>query len=454
MSYYKHDLYGGALTSMMEQLNWAKEIQRLSGAELHRQMQTANDMTAAFQRLRTETALTAAAELGRGLAAQNLLREQLQAVAIREPTYLEDLAGRASIASLAAPSALERLEELAGKTSIGLLTAQAAFDATEAASEYLDHRNQLLEAISANLPENASASALAAQAAYDAITGAAQHFEHRYKLLEAIDAQTQISDLVRQKEDIARFYLESTAALDWPRIHSVIGAADELRKITGELYEAYHGLSELVSNPPTSYLSLTLAGMPAVELYAHSNLLSAFAWGGRAEPDEEEQDEREEDDALAERSGTTLAGLLRNHHPQMLHMWQGAKQTIASSNPDRVRHYCASQRELLLKVLLAAAPARALRQWSTEPHHYQNGKPSNEPTWRARLLYICHRASQAAYAHFVLTDATAALQIYGRLNKGVHSIDAGFTTRQLTDLQIRADNLILLVLLISIEANN
>lgn len=94
-----------------------------------------------------------------------------------------------------------------------------------------------------------------------------------------------------------------------------------------------------------------------------------------------------------------------------------------------------------------------MRAWTRDPEHFWGGNPNNEPTWKARILYLCHKASRADYGHFVLTDVRAAWSVYELLNKGVHAIRADFTQREILDLQIRSDNLIFLALQLSIEAD-
>lgn len=264
--------------------------------------------------------------------------------------------------------------------------------------------------------------------------------------------RVEVEEFLRQSTAIDRLAQDTLATFDWRKLHAALGPVEELRKLTDDLSTAYQRLKDLAKNQVPSPLDLTIGSFPGIEIYAHMNLLRGLAWEGSTEPAEEEEPRRREE--IAEESGGSLLGLLSTHRPDLLHMRRGAGEAVASGNPDRVRQYCASMRQLLLELLRTAAPDTEIRKWTTDPRHYQELNPKNQPTWRARIEYLCNRADRRRYTHFVVRDAASALGVYRRLNKGVHAINAGFSSRQVTDLQIRSDNLILFVLLISIETRH
>src|SRR5262249_27783855 len=124
---------------------------------------------------------------------------------------------------------------------------------------------------------------------------------------------------------------------------------------------------------------------------------------------------------------------------------------VSSSNPDHVRHYCVSQRQLLLELLSIAAPDSEIRRWTSSPEHFQQRKVSNQPTWRARILYVCSNADRGRYGNFAGSDAGSALEIYDRLNRGVHQSTPPLDQRGVTDLRVRANCLLLFIVMISVK---
>jgi hypothetical protein len=68
------------------------------------------------------------------------------------------------------------------------------------------------------------------------------------------------------------------------------------------------------------------------------------------------------------------------------------------------------------------------------------------------LLYLTRSQASARFDLFVVKDVKVGLAIFDNLNKGTHQVNAGFSPRELTDLQIRADNLLLFLLEMTAEA--
>lgn len=297
--------------------------------------------------------------------------------------------------------------------------------------------------------------------------GASEAVLERIRALEepALAVSSRLQDIYAEQHAVAdalrdqylaldRYIEHSLPALDWKRLTAAIGPIDAVRQATADLAAAYAEIDARLAAEWSSNFAFGVEGLPGIEMYAHLNLLRGLASGaGSASPDVDTEDEEAQtQEQIAEESHAGLHGLLAANRPELLEPWLGAKEGL-SARHDAVRKYCACQRQVLLELLTLAAPTPRVRAWSSNPEHFRDRNPKNEPTWTARILYLCERASRADYGHFVLTDVRAARSVYDRLNRGVHATSAGFTRRQILDLQIRSDNLILLALRISIEAN-
>lgn len=274
------------------------------------------------------------------------------------------------------------------------------------------------------------------------------------RLQDIYAEQHAVADAFRDQYLALDRYIERLPTFDWERLAGALGPIDELHRVTADLAAAYSEIDAGLKAEWSSIFALGVEGLPGIELYAHLNLLSGLATGaGSAAPeaDAEAEEEEAQQEEIAEEGYATLHGLLAAHRPELVEPWLGGKEGL-SARYDAVRKYCACQRLVLLELLTLAAPSSRVRAWSSNPEHFRNRDPKCEPTWRARILYLCDKASRADYGHFVLTDIRAAWSVYGLLNKGVHATRTGFTQRQVRDLQIRSDNLILMALMISIEA--
>jgi len=130
---------------------------------------------------------------------------------------------------------------------------------------------------------------------------------------------------------------------------------------------------------------------------------------------------------------------------KLLNFINGARQSLASENPDKARHVTTSIRELFTHILHGLAPDDEIRAWSKDDDHYHD----NRPTRRARLLYICRKFFCDSLTEFVENDVQAALTLAGSLNAGTHVVQSKLTERQLEAIVYRMESLALFLLKVS-----
>ncbi len=130
---------------------------------------------------------------------------------------------------------------------------------------------------------------------------------------------------------------------------------------------------------------------------------------------------------------------------KLLNLINGARESLASDNPDRARHVTTSVRELFTHILHGLAPNDEIKAWSKDDEHYHN----NRPTRRARLLYICRKFSCDPLTKFVENDVQAALTLVDSLSAGTHVVQSKLTERQLGAIVYRMESLVLFLLKVS-----
>lgn len=127
---------------------------------------------------------------------------------------------------------------------------------------------------------------------------------------------------------------------------------------------------------------------------------------------------------------------------RLLILLHGARQSLKSDNPEKVRHVTTSVRELFTHTLHQLAPDSEIKFWTSDESHYHNGRP----TRRARLLFICRTFSCDPLTKFIEDDVRAALSLVDTLNAGTHTIESKLTQSQLQAIIYRMESLILFLL--------
>lgn len=214
--------------------------------------------------------------------------------------------------------------------------------------------------------------------------------------------------------------------------------------------ESYGNLIESYGHPMTSILSLApnLSELASVEFFNTANFIRATSIRVDTES-ESENGTRNEREEVSEFNNGSLPELLSELDPDLLRLWEGAKQAQLSANPDKIRHSAISLRELLTQVLHRLSPDDDLRSWSTSSDDFANGRP----TRRARLRFIARNINHDPFTDFVESDINVTLAFFKLVNSGTHTVNSGLTESQLAALRLKAESTICFMILTSRSEN-
>jgi len=214
------------------------------------------------------------------------------------------------------------------------------------------------------------------------------------------------------------------ATIDWPRLVSTeLGAIKPLMAELSGSYTAF--LRDSVQGLSVS--SLWKTPYPAVELFTAADALTAFApirSPIKRRQTVEVEVERQREKVSADVYGS-LPALLSKLGPDLLPMWQGANEASTLRHPDQARHVLISLRTLLEQVLHRLSPDNEVRAWSTEPTHFQQGRP----TRAARVAFICREINSGPLTGFLDKDMAVHVCLLNLLQR-VHQSDVPFTVKQ------------------------
>lgn len=244
------------------------------------------------------------------------------------------------------------------------------------------------------------------------------------------------------------------AKLDWENIGRGLSTADAVKEMVSTTFtdfsRSYNDLFTAFKEPQTSLLTLppSLSELPSIEFFTGVECLDVTT--GETSDDEYEDERQIVREEISARADETLRTQLVSLKPELLNLWEGAKQALTSDNPDRARHFITSFRELFTHVLHLLSPDDDLRGWSTSPKDFVN----NRPTRRARLSYISRGISHGAFTAFVEKDVAATLAICDLFQAGTHGISNNFSEAQLFALKNRAESAICFMLAIADAEQN
>jgi hypothetical protein len=140
-----------------------------------------------------------------------------------------------------------------------------------------------------------------------------------------------------------------------------------------------------------------------------------------------------------------LSFYLQQVNRDLINLWNGSKKALASDNPDRIRHFGTSLRELFTQVIHALAPNNEIKLWTSRKDYFKDGNP----TRKARLNYICRNISNETFEEFIDKDITALLALLDLFENCTHEVKSKITEIQLLAMQCRAESTIKYLITIS-----
>lgn len=215
-----------------------------------------------------------------------------------------------------------------------------------------------------------------------------------------------------------------------------------------ELAESYEEVSEFLDSEEGESVPQELRALPTTEAFTSAEVLEelalepAAAEERSAEEVEERKERREIRMDIKSEAHQQLRPALQDLDPQLVKLWDGGLQAIAGSNPDKIRHFTVSMRELIREVLHRLAPDQEVKQWNTDPEFYYQGRPTRQ----ARIRYICRSIDQPIYGDFVTINYKVFIETIDGFNKGTHLGVAGFTKEQLDAMETRTAQALLFFL--------
>jgi len=191
--------------------------------------------------------------------------------------------------------------------------------------------------------------------------------------------------------------------------------------------KSYSALVSSWADHPHRMLSMPpmLSSLPPIECFSFTELLRTTTVQPReVDFGERARAGREKATKAAEYELDVPLAAIDPGLPRLLH---GAEGALRSENPDKVRHFGSSLRELFTHVLHTLAPDPEIIEWTSDPKDFEKGKP----TRRARLRYICRGVNHAKLTVYVGKEVDSTLAFLDLFQYATHEIEADLTPEQL-----------------------
>lgn len=136
-----------------------------------------------------------------------------------------------------------------------------------------------------------------------------------------------------------------------------------------------------------------------------------------------------------------LSQVLQAISAELCDRWQGALFALNPRNRDAARHFCASSREIIARILDVKAPnCEVIAALPDCPRTQQGG-----PTRRAKISYFLQLQgmNQAELEGFIETDMENVVQLFEVFNAGTHGSAGTFDLAQLQAIRKRVEDGIL-----------
>jgi hypothetical protein len=243
--------------------------------------------------------------------------------------------------------------------------------------------------------------------------------------------------------DISKFALLSQTSLSrisWEQVGNALElqtkTQNALKNSFGKFSKAYVSLFDTFENQPNLIMSFPpiISRLPAVEYYNGVSLIDSITIQTETDIEFEEEKQQITSETRKE-TDDRLLYLLTELNVELIVPLQGARSSLKSSNPDRVRHFATSLRELFTHILHTLAPDDKVEAWSNTSKDYDNGKL----TRKARLLYICRPLNHDEFSEFIEKDIASVLAFLQLFQRGTHEIVPKYSDLQLNIMLLRME---------------
>lgn len=252
-------------------------------------------------------------------------------------------------------------------------------------------------------------------------------------------AQFSIQTNIAKISELSVFAENSLTNIGAQDLGAQINLNDPLK---ADLHNSFVGLSEGYQSLLSSFgknfgffanFSPQLTRLTSEEYFNDANLIEAIS----IDTDEESSEQIRKNSVLIDNE-RSLSFYLPTVNNDLVNLWAGVKGALQSNNPDRVRHFGTSIRELFTHVLNALAPDDEIKSWTSRTDYYHNGRP----TRAARLKYISRNINSGAFEDFVEKDIASFTTFMDIFQDTTHSVRSNFTEKQLLAMQCRAESTI------------
>lgn len=272
-----------------------------------------------------------------------------------------------------------------------------------------------------------------------------------FKIPKIDFAQLELQSQFAKISEISIFAESMLATLDLEKIANRFNITQDLqatfRNTFLDFNESYFHLLKSFEALRVNILSFppSVTCLPPIE-FCNGVLLAKQIFSHRLALIQQEEPINRE---IAKEAADSLEQSLGKINPLLIRLWKGAIKALDSQNPDRVRHFITSLRELFTQVLHRLAPDEQVRQWNSSPDYYQAGKP----TRKARLLYICRDINYEPFSQFLEKDIDSVLACIDLFQEGTHAVLPPFDDSQLSSIKIRTESCIRFLLEVGLKQN-
>ncbi|MGN7514102.1 MAG: hypothetical protein ACTHOM_06975 [Allomuricauda sp.] len=245
-----------------------------------------------------------------------------------------------------------------------------------------------------------------------------------------------INSSIAKATELSLFAEKSLSHFDYSSIGNLIGISEESRTDLSATFtdfsSGYASLLGSFNSDPKSYIDLnpTFIKSIPVEYFTGSNLLEIIS----TEEDESVDEEILKNEIQYENE-ISLNIFLPKIDSGLYDMWKGAIEAYHSDNPDKVRHFATSIREMFTHLMGIMAPDKEIIKWSKSEKDFHNGRP----TRKARLDFMCRNISNDSFKNFVNKDVDATLAFINLFQKGTHQIKSNFSQNQLIAIKSKSE---------------